>query len=177
MAQSNEQREQFSRTFASQRWAVRNYLARRAPAAMVDDLVAETFLVAWRRFDRIPPDPLTWLLGTARRVLANELRGQRRRDALIQRLQLFADDPVFAPPDEMIDSDVRAGLEALPMKEREALLLVAWEGLDPGRAAQALGCSDTAFRVRLHRARRRMAARFELSEDEAAARCVTRGVT
>jgi RNA polymerase sigma-70 factor, ECF subfamily len=52
-------------------------------------------------------------------------------------------------------------IAALSKREREALLLVAWEDLDPSRAAQVVGCSAAAFRVRLHRARRHVAAALD----------------
>ena len=48
----------------------------------------------------------------------------------------------------------------LSAPEREALLLVAWEGLEPRRAARVVGCTPAAFRARLYRARRRLAAQL-----------------
>src|SRR5271166_3869306 len=67
--------------------AVLAYVRRRAPAESVDDVVAETFLVAWRRLERVPVDePLPWLLGVARNVLATDRRGSGRRTALAARL-------------------------------------------------------------------------------------------
>jgi len=121
-----------------------------------DDVVAETFLVAWRRLDDVPTDdPLPWLLGVARNVARNERRSTRRRDALVLRLPAPRPAP---PPDEPAETGlVRAALAALDEADRELLLLVAWDGLTPGRAAQVLGCSAGAARVRLHRARRRFA--------------------
>jgi len=55
-------------------------------------------------------------------------------------------------------------LAGLRERDREVLLLVAWEGLEPARAAAALECSRAAFAVRLHRARRRLAAALERAE-------------
>ncbi len=66
---------------------VLRYVLRRAPLASAEDVLAETFLVAWRRSEQIPDDPLPWLLGVARRVLANQRRGELRRDALLGRLR------------------------------------------------------------------------------------------
>jgi DNA-directed RNA polymerase specialized sigma24 family protein len=51
---------------------------------------------------------------------------------------------------------VRRALGELSERDREALLLIAWEGLDPARAAQVAGCSRATFAVRLHRARKRL---------------------
>ena len=59
--------------------AVRTYARRRAPEALVDDVVAETFLVAWRRIDELPDDVRPWLLGVARKTLSTQLRSARRR--------------------------------------------------------------------------------------------------
>jgi RNA polymerase sigma-70 factor (ECF subfamily) len=51
------------------------------------DVVAETFLVAWRRIGELPPEAEArlWLYGVARRVLANHHRGGDRRDRLGER--------------------------------------------------------------------------------------------
>src|ERR1039458_5760986 len=156
----------FERLFAAHYWAVRSYVLRRAPSAAVEDVVAETFLVAWRRPDAVRDDPLPWLFGVARRVLANQPRADRRRGALTARLQSLAGRPTLGwePPAEM-SAGLAAAMAELSAREREALLLVAWEGLDPGRAARAAGCSPAAFRVRLHRARRRVADHLAQSSD------------
>jgi DNA-directed RNA polymerase specialized sigma24 family protein len=122
-------------------------------------------LIAWRRFEAIPEDPLPWLLGVARRVLSHQFRQDRRRGALTERLHSFgiaSSTPPSLPSD--LDSELAAGLLLLSAREREALLLVAWEGLEPDRAARVLGCSAVAFRVRLHRARRRIAAHLVATE-------------
>jgi RNA polymerase sigma-70 factor (ECF subfamily) len=154
-----DRRGAFEELFAAHYWAVRGYVLRRAPAAAVEDVVAETFLVAWRRVDTIQADPLPWLLGVARRILANQQRAERRRGALTDRLQgLFPGQaPDWEPPAAM-SAELAVAMVSLSPQEREALLLVAWEGLDGTRAARAAGCSPVAFRARLHRARRHVAA-------------------
>jgi RNA polymerase sigma-70 factor (ECF subfamily) len=152
-------RQAFEELFNAHYWSVRAYVLRRGPTAVAEDVVAETFLVAWRRLDSLGDDPLPWLLGVARRVLANQQRAERRRGALSARLQAVfsAQVPAWEPPPEMSD-ELATAMVRLSPSEREALLLVAWEGLEPGRAAKAAGCSPTAFRARLHRARRHVAA-------------------
>lgn len=159
MSGGDDRRLAFERLFATHYWAVRAYVLRRGPASAVEDVVADTFLVAWRRLDSLGDDPLPWLLGVARRMLANHHRADRRRGALATRLVNAGSDPAAAwePPAEMSVELARA-MAALSVREREALLLIAWEDLDPGRAARAAGCTQAAFRVRLHRARRRVAA-------------------
>jgi RNA polymerase sigma-70 factor (ECF subfamily) len=52
---------------------------------------------------------------------------------------------------------VYEALRALRPRDREVLLLTAWDGLNASEAAAVLGCSPTAYRIRLHRARRRLA--------------------
>jgi RNA polymerase sigma-70 factor, ECF subfamily len=156
----------FERLFDAHYWSVRAYVVRRAPSRAVEDVVADTFLVAWRRLDCIGDDPSPWLFGVARRLLANQARAERRRGALVARLQSLAPRQSLGwePPAQMGDG-LAAAMAALSAREREALLLVAWEGLDPGRAAQAAGCSAAAFRVRLHRARQHVADHLDRSQD------------
>src|ERR1700759_4552885 len=100
-----DRRGAFEELFAAHYWAVRGYVVRRAPSAAVEDVVAETFLVAWRRAGTIRDDPLPWLLGVARRVLANQQRSERRRGALTDRLQglRLGQAPDWEPPPAMSD--------------------------------------------------------------------------
>lgn len=103
-----------------------------------------------------------WLLGVARRALANARRGSRRRDGLAERLraQLERELPALeragAPT-----GPLRAALDALTAQEREVLLLVAWEGLDPAEVATVLHDPAATARTRLHRARARLRARLD----------------
>jgi RNA polymerase sigma-70 factor, ECF subfamily len=142
--------------------AVTAYAARRVPNDGVPDVVAETFAVAWRRLDRVPDHPLPWLLGVARRVAANQRRSQRRHDALAVKaaaqVSPAASSENNAEPNAVLDA-----LRDLPDRDREALTLAAWESLSAAEAAQVLGCSATAYRIRLHRARKKLAARLELT--------------
>lgn len=136
---------------------VAGYAARRAAPADVGDVVAETFLVAWRRLDEVPRDALPWLLATARGTLANRHRAARRRRALAERLTAQpANATEHDPGHADVDRRLLAAIAELPEAEREAFLLVAWDGLGGSRAARAAGCSAATFRMRLHRARRRL---------------------
>ena len=87
MGREVNQREAFEELFTGHYWAVRAYVLRRVPAASAEDVLAETFLVAWRRLDSLAEDPLPWLFGVARRLMANQQRAERRRGALTARLQ------------------------------------------------------------------------------------------
>jgi RNA polymerase sigma-70 factor (ECF subfamily) len=140
---------------------VLGYVRRRAPAAASSDIVADVFLVAWRRLERVPDEPLPWLLGVARRTLANERRGGRRRAALVDSLEqevrgrdteMAADEPLQALAD---------AVDRLREPDRELLRLVAWDGLTTQEAAIVLGTTHAACRVRLHRLRRRLARELE----------------
>lgn len=153
----------FERLFRAQYPAVAAYVGRRAEAAQVDDLVNEVFLVAWRRLDRVPPDPRPWLLAVARNTLGTHIRGARRARALNQRLATVAPTP---PDQPLTGAAVAAALSALRPKDCEALMLVNWDGLTPGEAARVLGESPVTFRVRLHRARARLRTLLEQQIDE-----------
>jgi len=136
--------------------AVRGYLRRRTDAATADDLLSDVFVVAWRRLDSIPKDPMPWLLACARNVLANRARSERRRLALLDRLRDTARPaalPVEGPGRRLAEA-----LATLRERDREALLLVAWEGLSAEETAAVLGCSPRTFAKRLQRARGRLAA-------------------
>jgi RNA polymerase sigma-70 factor (ECF subfamily) len=110
---------------------------------------AETFLVAWRRLEDVPADARPWLLGVARKVLATQLRALRRREELRSRL-LFAERP-SAGDEQGAATPAAEALARLREKDREAITLVAWDGLAPNQAAAVVGQSPRAFRVRLHR--------------------------
>jgi RNA polymerase sigma-70 factor (ECF subfamily) len=131
--------------------------ARRRVGAEADDVLADTLAIAWRRLDDLPSDPLPWLYGVARRVISGHRRARRRRHALMERLGTHAsvqtEDAAPTP-----DGSIFAALAQLSVSDQEAILLVAWEELTAERAAKALGCSTVSFRVRLHRARKRLRA-------------------
>jgi RNA polymerase sigma-70 factor (ECF subfamily) len=163
--------EQFEELFREHYGPVRGYAVRRIPGDVVQDVVSETFLVAWRRLDDVPADALPWLYGVARRVMANQRRSADRSAALERRVA--ASDPGSTGPDDpgerLGDGEVvRAALDRLSDRDREALMLVAWHGLSGARAARAAGCTRGAFAVRLHRARARLATELESLRSQAA---------
>jgi RNA polymerase sigma-70 factor, ECF subfamily len=127
------------------------------------DVVAETFLVLWRRLDRAPAAEETrpWLYGIARNVLANRQRSERRWARLAARLR---SEPGEDAGDAGPASDVVSkAMRQLSPADRELLRLAAWEDLTPGEMAAALGCSTNAAKTRLHRARKRLAQKLEPS--------------
>jgi RNA polymerase sigma-70 factor (ECF subfamily) len=126
------------------------------------DALAETFTIAWRRLDDIPDGPRTrlWLYGVARRVLANGRRAETRRSELVERLGAELAGWAARSPDpaEAADrTEVRAAFRRLRPADREVLALVSWEGLSHDEIAVVLGCSRATVRLRLHRARKRLA--------------------
>lgn len=138
--------------------AVRTYARRRSDAQTADDIAAEVFVVAWRRLDEVPAEPLPWLLGVARRVLANRRRGWARDEELRERIA--SEHAVRAPSASALppsDGAVVRALSELSEGDRETLLLVAWEGLAPSQAARVLGVSRNTFSARMYRARKRFA--------------------
>ncbi|TDD58177.1 RNA polymerase sigma factor [Kribbella antibiotica] len=123
------------------------------------DVVADTMLVAWRRFDQVPTDGTArlWLYGVARRVLANHRRGAQRRDRLGERLRVELQDVV---PDHAGDVEanavVMAAMAGLSETDRELIMLTTWENLNPQEAAVVLDVPARVVRTRLHRARGRL---------------------
>lgn len=137
--------------------AVARY-ARRRGARDPDNVAAECMTIAWRRLDEIPADDsLPWLLGCARRVVLSQRRHERGRVALDD-----VAEPSFEAPEPVgLDAELSDALQTLSDLDREALLLIAWDDLTPTQAARALGINPVAFRVRLHRARRRCTSALE----------------
>jgi RNA polymerase sigma-70 factor (ECF subfamily) len=124
-----------------------------------DDAVAEAYSIAWRRQHDIPRGAeLGWLIGVARRVLANTRRGRRRAGALHALLDLQPRVPGPDPADCVEDAGLRAALMSLSPLDREAVVLTAWFDLSSTDAARALGITPAAFRMRAARARRRLRA-------------------
>ncbi len=105
----------------------------------------------------MPPYGLPWLLGIARNVSANMRRSRRRQESLSDRIAFHLDEEP-AWPEAGGDDVVTAALHRLSDADRELLTLIAWDGLNPAEAAEALGCSRSTLKVRLHRARSRFAA-------------------
>jgi RNA polymerase sigma-70 factor (ECF subfamily) len=145
------------------------YALRRADDShSAEEVVSETFLVAWRRLDVVPIEqPLPWLLGTARKVLANQRRAERRRspDGPHADLSRFDVGDRAAPISERLAEReaFATAFAALGERDREVLSLIAWDGLQVREAADVVGCTAATFSIRLHRARRRLLKELEAS--------------
>lgn len=128
-----------------------------ADLSEIDDVVAEVYLVVWRRIDELPqaPQDRLWLFGVARNVVRNTKRSANRRLLLVDRIHRQTRLPVGSSDHSEVD--VTDALRRLSPNEREAMQLVVWDGLSPAETAEVLGCSVNVVQVRLHRARRRLA--------------------
>lgn len=146
--------------------AILAYARRRTDSDTASEVVAGTFLVAWRRRRDVPDESLPWLYGVARRVLADQHRSGGRRARLTERLAHAPDPPASDPAVTVVERDAAlAALERLSETDREALRLTCWEQLSAGEAAQVVGCSAATFTVRLHRARRRLRGHLDADDE------------
>jgi RNA polymerase sigma-70 factor (ECF subfamily) len=147
--------ERFPSLYEACYGAVHAYASRRVGAPAADEIAAETFLVAWRKLDAMPREPLPRLYGVARNVVkryhATQGREQAKRDAL-------ARERAWPAPEHGDVQHPRLwhAWEQLRSADREVLALVAWEELSVADAARVVGCSAPVLSVRLHRARRRL---------------------
>ena len=133
------------------------YALARSDVEVAKEATAEVFAVAWRRRGDLPPDPLPWLLGTARKVLSTSRRSAERRTSLTDRVVHHRPASSTGDPAEGVVERAAAleALDRLRPDDRELLCLLAWDGLTPAEAAESLGISASTFSVRVHRARRR----------------------
>ncbi len=150
--------ERFEALFRANHRAVLRYAQRRTDRDAAEEVAAETFAIAWRRFDAAPEaQPLPWLLVIARNVLANRRRaaqraGEKERRAASASL-VAATDPAERHAER--EAVVRA-FARLSESDREVLRLVAWDGLTAAAAGRVTGVSRMAFSQRFGRARRRL---------------------
>lgn len=144
---------------------LRRFLLRRTDVATAEDVLAETLLVCWRRFDEVPDPPLPWAYGVARNCLANAQRSVRRQERVAARLA--AVDPPRETDDVAggRDDALHEALGRLRDDDAELLRLWAWEQLAPSEIATVLGVTANAVSIRLHRAKDRL--RDELGKVEA----------
>jgi RNA polymerase sigma-70 factor, ECF subfamily len=154
----DDRQAQFAALFNAHFDALLAYSRRRTPQlADAEDAMAETYIVAWRRFAELPADTKEqrlWLFGVAYRVIANQRRAAGRRLQLTDRLKATLLPP-SRPPAAL--AAVTDGLATLPEGDQEVLRLAAWEDLSHTEIGQVLGITPNAAAIRLHRARRRLA--------------------
>jgi RNA polymerase sigma-70 factor (ECF subfamily) len=157
---------QFRALFYRHVRAIASYVGRHYPGsnADADDIVNETFAVAWRRWADIPAGgERPWLIGVARHLIRNSMRSRRRRDAFVGALLAFRPQVTTdLAGDRLLAEDVepmRRAFATLPERDQEVLLLAAWEDLRGAELGAVLGVSADQASMWLHRARRRLRAR------------------
>lgn len=147
----------FNTLFIDHQRQVLAYAIRRSETlADAEDAAAETFAIAWRKIDMAPDAPVPWLYAIARRVLANQRRGNGRRARLAALLRTD-DVPTPLRAGDDLDGPAFAALAALSPADQEILRLVAWEELRHPEIAEVLGITPNAVAIRVHRARARFA--------------------
>jgi RNA polymerase sigma-70 factor (ECF subfamily) len=161
MKQASMTRERtFRQVYATHGAAVHAYLARRVPPESVEDLASETFMIAWRKMPDDVEEPLAWLYAVARREVMANRRRDSGRTRLVERMMAITPRhegvavlPLAGPA---LEPPLSHAFARLTDNEKEALLLVAWEGLDHTQAGRVVGCSAATFTVRLSRARAKL---------------------
>jgi len=136
------------------------FVSRRGQPGEAEDVVAEVFAVAWRRFEHLPTEldeARAWLFGIAYRTVLASNRAEGRRRALTLRLT----DEAGIGPLGVVDADIAAdrvdlvaAWKRLDPVHAEALALACWDGLTSAQAGRVLDISPVAFRIRLTRGRR-----------------------
>jgi RNA polymerase sigma-70 factor (ECF subfamily) len=155
--QDAERRRRFENLYRDFYGDIRAYAMRRTSPELVQDVVNESFLVAWRRLDAVPADAKPWLFAVARRVISNQRRSEARARRLRERLALRRVELSFVVDYESAsDPEVLRAFQRLSGQDQELLALVAWDDLTPREAAASLAISYGSFRARLHRARGRL---------------------
>ncbi|GBE24480.1 RNA polymerase sigma factor YlaC [bacterium BMS3Bbin02] len=175
-------RRRFEELFDENFRSLLGYAMRRlSDTTAAADVVSETFLAAWRRLDDVPAgsESRLWLYGTARRVLSNYHRGERRRGALVTKLGAHLESVASLLDESSVVSGiiVREALGRLPDDDADLLRLTAWEGLSPVQLARMWGIPTATVRTRLHRARLRLKAELDSEQFDPAGHIASEGYT
>ncbi|CAI3795970.1 RNA polymerase sigma factor [Pseudarthrobacter sp. MM222] len=130
---------------------VYRFVRRRVESAeMAEELAADVFRVVWQKWADEPRSDLAWLLTIARNLVGNAYRSRDRQQALQDKLRAAT---VVRFGDESDNVAVQDALARLREKDREILQLAYWDDLGTAEIAGVLQCSESAAKVRLHRAR------------------------
>lgn len=156
MTTSSDPSEQFRALYAEAGPAVLRFVRRRCGPDRADDVVAEVFLVVWRRWSELPAreaDRRAWIFGVARNTLANDIRGARRQEGLAVRIAAARAEGLSGPDLDLRVDLTRAWARLRP-DQQEVIALAVWDGLSSAEAARVLGIRPAAYRARLVRSRR-----------------------
>jgi len=134
------------------------YVGRRVPHAQVDDVVAGTFVVAWKKFDLVEQPSLPWLF----RIASFEVKSSHRktqRDG--HTLGSEALEGIPNTVDEIFDTEpLRHAMVELSDVDQEILRLVHWDDLTRSEIAEVLELAVSAVNMRYHRAIERLEQRL-----------------
>jgi RNA polymerase sigma-70 factor (ECF subfamily) len=160
----------FARFYVRHYRPVRDFCRRRVAGDLVDDVVGDTFLVAWRRFGDVPAGDaaVVWLYGVAYRLIGHQWRSASRRRRLEDRLRSVVHRPASAADEWVTAGDehrlVLAAAACLGDTDAEVLRLSAWEQLSTIDIAAVLEITPNAVRQRLHRAKQNLAREYRRLE-------------
>jgi RNA polymerase sigma-70 factor, ECF subfamily len=152
----------FGLIFARHSEAILRYAHARLGADLAEDVLAETFLAAFRQragYDLSRPDARPWLYGIAIHRISRHRRADQRSRRALARIPFepatgdFSDQSADRVTAQALGPRLVAVLSGLPRADRELLLVIAWGGLSYEEAAQALGMPVSTVRSRLHRIR------------------------
>lgn len=156
----------FKALFNAHHRNIHAYCLRRLPTDDANEAASEVFLVAWRRFEKIPEsEQLMWLYGVARNVVRNLQRSARRQIRLSAKANSVAPTPQDGPEIQVIRSEeheeVAMAMETLKEPDRELLQLKVWEGLSNDQVATVLGITKRAVEGRYTRALSKLSKQLE----------------
>lgn len=138
---------------------VTSYLLRRCDPTVAQDVISETYVIAWRKHAHRAPNPIGYVLLTARRVLDRTRRGQASQEIIAERLSYLMERSGPSAEDVVVRRrEVAEAVARLSDLDREALLLTAWDGLSSAEVGLVLGMTPGAVRVRIHRAKQQLVA-------------------
>jgi len=151
--------QRFTALFREHHWRVRDFAQRRVGTDLAQEVVSETFLVAWRRLDDIPGAAIPWLYRVALYEIANLRRRQAKAVRLHDALRQGGAGTAMEDEEDVTElaRAVATAFAHLKPRDQEILRLAAWEQLSSSEGAAVLQCSVPAYRMRLHRARIRLA--------------------
>lgn len=164
--QTSPRQSAFDAVFGAHHPSVYLYLIRRGVSQHdAEDITAGVFATAWRKRSQLPKNPLPWLYRIAGNHLMHHQRSHHRRQRLAHSLASAArTSPLTTSlPHDSSNEHITAALETLSAADQEVLRLTAWERLTTRELAEVLSCTESSARVRLHRARQRLADALDTS--------------
>ena len=151
---ADDARQPFEVFFRANYPRVYQYVGRRVPRSRVDEVVAATFVVAWKKFRSVDDPSLPWLFRVASFEVRSAGRAARRSSNTVS-FDLVGD--IAAPTQvEVDDTEMLAALDRLSVADREVLRLIHWDDLARQEAAEVLGVTVNTLNVRHHRALARL---------------------